>query len=159
MTGSASRVRRMEAGDLEQVARLEQLCFSEPWSYGLLESGIYSPYDVYFVFEQDGQILAYCDLRILAGEGEIQRIAVLPGRRRLGLGRKMMDAMVESARAGGVSAISLEVRIGNLAARNLYEAYGFVAEAVRKGYYRNPQEDALIMWKRDFQPTKYSNFH
>lgn len=141
-------IRRMTAADLEQVARLEKICFSEPWSYGILESGMYSPYDVYFVLEQERQILGYCNLRILAGEGEVQRIAVLPAWRGLGLGRKLMDAMVSFAREKEASAITLEVRAGNTAARNLYESYGFTAEAVRKGYYRNPAEDAVIMWKR-----------
>ena len=60
----------------------------------------------------------------------------------------MMDAMVEYAIRERAYAISLEVRESNLAARNLYESYGFTAEAVRKGYYRNPSEDAVIMWKR-----------
>ncbi len=143
-------IRRMEPEDLEQVADLERQCFTESWSYKLLEAGLHSDYDVYYVFQQEERILGYCNLRILAGEGEVQRIAVLPGYRRLGVARKMMEAMVTCARASLVSAISLEVRQGNLPARNLYESFGFRAEAVRKGYYRNPSEDALIMWKREF---------
>mgnify|MGYP002591167136 FL=1 len=142
-------IRRMEERDLAAVAELEKLCFSENWSYHILESGIHSPYDVYYVFEQEGKIRGYCNLRVLAGEGEVQRIAVHPDSRRLGLGRKMMDAMVEYAIRERAYAISLEVRESNLAARNLYESYGFTAEAVRKGYYRNPSEDAVIMWKRN----------
>ena len=143
-------IRRMAPADLEQVADLERQCFTESWSYKLLEAGLYSQYDVYYVYERQERILGYCNLRILAGEGEVQRIAVLPGYRRLGVARKMMEAMVTCARASLVSAISLEVRQGNLPARNLYESFGFRAEAVRKGYYRNPSEDALIMWKREF---------
>ena len=142
-------IRLMETADLEQVADLEKNCFSEPWSYGILEAGIHSPYDVYYVWEQDQRILGYCNLRFLAGEGEIQRIAVLPRYRRLGLARKMMDAMVEYVKNQRASVISLEVRESNRPARSLYESYGFRAEAVRKGYYRNPSEDAVIMWKRD----------
>ncbi|MDD3254086.1 MAG: ribosomal protein S18-alanine N-acetyltransferase [Lachnospiraceae bacterium] len=145
-------IRKMEAADLEQVAELEQCCFTESWSYGLLEAGIHSPYDVYYVYEQEGQILGYCNLRLLAGEGEVQRIAVLPAFRGLGLARKMMEAMVDFARQQQALAISLEVRESNAIARKLYESCGFLAEAVRKGYYRNPSEDALIMWKRDMQP-------
>ena len=57
--------------------------------------------------------------------------------------------MVDYARENHALSVSLEVRAGNLPARNLYETYGFTAEAVRKGYYRNPSEDAIIMWKRD----------
>ncbi len=89
-------IRRMEPCHLEQVAWLEQVCFSENWSYQLLEAGIHSPFDVYFVWEQG-------------------------------------------------------VRESNLAARKLYESFGFAAEAVRKGYYHNPLEDALIMWRRGLQ--------
>lgn len=144
-------IRRMESLDLEQVAELEKVCFSESWSYGLLEAGVHSPYDVYYVYEQDGRILGYCNLRLLAGEGEVQRIAVLPEYRRLGLARKMMEAMVDYARENMAVSISLEVRESNLPARKLYETYGFTAEAVRRGYYHNPFEDAVIMWKRDLQ--------
>lgn len=143
-------IRRMAAADLEQVADLERQCFAENWSYGLLEAGLHSTYDWYYVFVQEERILGYCNLRILAGEGEVQRIAVLPRYRRLGVARKMMETMVTCARDSRVSAVSLEVRQSNLPARNLYESFGFQAEAVRKGYYSNPAEDALIMWKRDF---------
>ena len=83
-------IRRMEPCHLEQTAWLEKVCFSENWSYQLLEAGIHSLYDVYYVWEQESRILGYCCLRLLAGEGEIQRIAVLPEYRRLGIGRKMM---------------------------------------------------------------------
>ena len=141
-------IRRMEPGDLEQVAELEKLCFSEPWSYGILEAGIHSPYDVYYVYERDGEVWGYCNLRLLAGEGEIQRIAVLPLRRRLGLGRELMEAMLACSRDHQAEAVSLEVRAGNEGARRLYEACGFAAEAVRKDYYRFPKEDAIIMWNR-----------
>lgn len=145
-------IRRMEPCHLEQAAGLEQACFSENWSYQLLEAGIHSPFDVYFVWEQGNRILGYCCLRLLAGEGEIQRIAVLPEYRRLGVGRKMMEAMVNHAMANQAHAISLEVRESNVAARNLYESFGFAAEAVRRGYYHNPSEDALVMWRRGLQP-------
>ena len=141
-------IRRMEPRDLEEVAGLEQVCFTENWSYRLLEAGIHSPYDLYFVWEQEGRVWGYCCLRLLAGEGEIQRIAVLPEYRRLGGGRRKMEALVNHAIRDRAYAISLEVRAGNLAARKLYESFGFAAEAVRKGYYHNPPEDALIMWRR-----------
>lgn len=142
-------IRRMEEGDIPEIADLEQICFSESWSARILEAGLHSRYDVYYVYEQDGQLLGYCNLRVLAGEGEIQRIAVHPKSRRLGVGRSMMDAMMDYAIREKAYAISLEVRQGNTPARNLYESYGFAEEAVRKAYYHNPTEDAVIMWKRD----------
>lgn len=173
-------IRRMQAGDLEQVAQLETCCFSESWSYKLLEAGLSCAYDIYYVFEhetndvpaltscnetyvderkakadseravyQKKAIIGYCCLRILAGEGEVQRIAVLPEYRRLGVGRKMMEAMLNISREHQVTAVSLEVRESNAAARSLYEAYGFAAEAVRKNYYHEPTENAVIMWNRN----------
>lgn len=138
-------IRRMETADLEQVAGLEKSCFSEPWSYRLLASGIHSSYDVYYVLEQEGAVIGYANLRILAGEAEIQRIAVDPACRRLGAGSKLMDVMVTCAMESKASILRLEVRESNQAARSLYESYGFAAEAVRKDYYRNPTEDAVMM--------------
>lgn len=138
-------IRRLTAADLKQAAELEQACFSEPWSYRLLKEGLSAAYDVYFAAVQEEQVQGYAALRVLAGEGEIQRIAVLPAYRRQGIGRELMAAMVTYAMANETFSLSLEVRDGNLAARNLYESYGFRATAIRKDYYRNPVEDAIIM--------------
>lgn len=77
---------------------------------------------MYYVFEQAENILGYCNLRVLAGEGRCSALPCIRPARRLGLGRKMMDAMVEYAIREGAYAISLEVREGNLAARKLYES-------------------------------------
>lgn len=142
-------IRRMTAADLEQVAGLEQACFSEPWSYALLKSGLSAVYDAYFVAVQEEQVQGYAVLRVLAGEGEIQRIAVLPAYRRLGLASELMAAVVTYARVKETFSLSLEVRDSNLAARNLYESYDFRATAIRKDYYRNPVETAIIMWRHE----------
>ena len=151
-------IRRMEPKDLEQVAQIEKICFTESWSFRLLEAGLASPYDVFYVFEQEERIFGYCCLRILAGEGEIQRIAVLPQKRHLGVGRKMMEAMVDYSIESRACAISLEVRESNLAARRLYESFGFKAEAARKGYYHSPAEDAVIMWRREHMLSHIQHF-
>lgn len=142
-------IRRMTVADLEQVAGLEQACFSEPWSYTLLKEGLPVVYDIYFVAVQEEQVQGYGVLRVLAGEGEIQRIAVLPAYRKLGLGRELMAAMVTYARGNETFSLSLEVRESNLAARNLYKSYGFSATAIRKDYYHNPVEDAIIMRRHE----------
>ena len=141
-------VRPMTGQDIEQVADLEQVCFSESGSENLIRMGLDSRLDTYFVYVDHGYIMGYAVLRILADEGEIQRIGVYPDYRRQGIARKLMDTMVTFARARGVRAIALEVRESNLGARNLYDSYGFRPEAVRKGYYHNPAEDAIIMWNR-----------
>lgn len=141
-------VRPMRAEDVERVVHLERVCFSESWSENLLRSGLENRLDSYLVYEEAGTVFGYCVLRILADEGEIQRIAVDPAFRRRGVGRKLMEAMAALGRMKGVREVALEVRESNEGARKLYESYGFKQEAVRKEYYHNPTEDAIIMWNR-----------
>lgn len=142
-------VRPMTGRDVEEVVRLEQACFSQSWSEYLIRSGLNSKLDAYFVYQGADGILGYSVLRVLSEEGEIQRIAVYPDFRRCGIGRELMDAMVSFSRRAGVREIALEVRESNGGARKLYESYGFWPEAIRRGYYHNPQEDAVIMWNRN----------
>ncbi len=134
--------------DLDAVAELEQLSFSIPWSYENLEQGLSNGLDQYLVWEENGMAAGYINFRILAGEGEIERVAVHPLLRGRGFGRKLMEAMVEYASGQGVRDITLDVRVNNQTAINLYESCGFVKEAIRKDYYREPTEDAIIMWRR-----------
>ncbi len=141
-------VRPMGVWDLERAAQLEAGCFTEPWSLNMLQSGLGSSLDTYLVYEEEGVLRGYCVMRILGEEGEIQRIAVEPAFRRQGIARKLMDAMVYLARGKGVREMALEVRESNAGARKLYESYGFEEEAVRRGYYHNPSEAAVIMWNR-----------
>ena len=141
-------IRWMLKDDLDAVAELEQLSFSIPWSYENLEQGLSNGLDQYLVWEENGMAAGYINFRILAGEGEIERVAVHPLLRGRGFGRKLMEAMVEYASGQGVRDITLDVRVNNQTAINLYESCGFVKEAVRKGYYRYPSEDAIIMWRR-----------
>lgn len=139
---------RMYEEDIHDVLRLEKECFSDPWTEELIRSSESTGMDVYLVLREDTGIVGYCIFRILAGEGELFRIGVAKEHRGRGYGKKLMDAMVAYSKASGVAAISLEVREGNEPALNLYKSFGFKPEAVRKGYYRDPEEDAIIMWRR-----------
>ena len=141
-------IRWMLKDDLDAVAELEQLSFSIPWSYENLEQGLSNGLDQYLVWEENGMAAGYINFRILAGEREIERVAVHPLLRGRGFGRKLMEAMVEYASGQGVRDITLDVRVNNQTAINLYESCGFVKEAIRKDYYREPTEDAIIMWRR-----------
>ena len=141
-------IRWMLKDDLDAVAELEQLSFSIPWSYENLEQGLSNGLDQYLVWEENGMAAGYINFRILAGEGEIERVAVHPLLRGRGFGRKLMEAMVEYASGQGVRDITLDVRVNNQTAINLYESCGCVKEAIRKDYYREPTEDAIIMWRR-----------
>ena len=94
------RVRRMEAGDLLRAAALEQSSFLSPGLKSAAE-GLNSPLDTYFVCTCENEIAGYCVLRVLADEGELQRIAVFSEYRRQGVGRKLMEAMLAAAREEG----------------------------------------------------------
>ncbi len=142
------KIRFMTEADLEQAAAIEAACFREPWSLDLLSSGFENKWNLYLAAEEDGRLAGYGAVCVIAGEGEIQRIAVLEEFRRQGLGRKLLDAMVAAARNRGARAMTLEVRESNEPAIKLYFSAGFRTEAQRKDYYRNPREDALIMWNR-----------
>lgn len=145
------RVRPMNLADLEAVSELERLSFSVPWSRGLLAGCLESRFYSVWVLEISdpalpaGEAAGYCNLRVIAGEGELMRIAVHPRFRGRGLAGKLMDVLVSSAREQGAETLSLEVRSSNAAAISLYKSFGFTQAAVRKGYYACPAEDALIM--------------
>lgn len=141
-------VRRMEDSDISKVAELERSSFSQPWSEKLLSEGLNSPLDTYFVCIRGDEIAGYCVLRVLADEGELQRIAVFSAYRREGIGRRLMEAVMTAAKERGAGSIALEVRESNTGAIHLYQEFGFCQEAVRKKYYQNPEEDAVIMWNR-----------
>ncbi len=141
-------IRSMTDVDLKQAAAIEAACFQEPWSLEVLASGLNKEWNLYLAAEVDGQLAGYGAACVIAGEGEIQRIAVLDAYRRQGHGRKLLDALVVACRGRGARAMTLEVRESNEPAIRLYFAAGFRIEAQRKDYYRNPREDALIMWKR-----------
>jgi len=140
-------LRKMTAGDVIGLAELEQKCFSDPWSEPIIRDLTDSSWDDVWVLEGE-TILGYINFRFIAGEGELMRIAVLPEHRGRGYSRVMMDIMMKEAAQNQITDLTLEVRAGNEPAIGLYKAYGFVEEAIRKNYYHNPTEDALIMWVR-----------
>ena len=140
--------RKMTADDVAALVKIENICFTDPWSENMVADLVDSSWDEVRVLENGETVAGYINYRFIAGEGELMRIAVLPELRGHGLSRKLMDFMTEDAAKNGVPDITLEVRAGNASAIGLYKSYGFKEEAVRKGYYHNPTEDALILWLR-----------
>ncbi len=140
-------VERIERDDFAAVAEIERLCFAEPWSEKALEL-LLGELATGFVCRRDGHILAYGGMLIAPDEGQITNVAVHPDAHRQGLGRMIVDALTEEARARGLEQISLEVRVSNQAAITLYERTGFEVAGRRKSFYRRPTEDALVMLKK-----------
>ncbi|WP_124065240.1 ribosomal protein S18-alanine N-acetyltransferase [Clostridium sp. E02] len=138
-------VREMEAEDVLTITGIEQVCFPDPWSYESIMESLNNNLDTWFVVEMKAEIVGYCVFRIIAGEGELLRIALLPKWRGRGLSKKLMDQVVFYSRRWEVSSMFLEVRSSNECAVNLYRSYGFLENGIRKNYYQNPCEDAILM--------------
>ena len=97
------------------------------------------------VAERAGEVIGVIAARAAAGEAEILNLAVLPPHRRRGLGRSLLEGAIARVRAGGATSVFLEVREGNPAARAFYATMGFIATGRRRGYYRDPAEDAIVL--------------
>ena len=131
------------------AARLEALCFSEPWSEKSLEMLI-SAGAVGFAIEEKDEVLAYGGMLTVLDEGQITNVAVDPLSRRKGLGREVVRALIGYAEENGIVSVSLEVRESNEAAIALYESFGFSRRGLRKNFYRDPAEAAIVMvWEKE----------
>lgn len=138
-------VHDMRPEDVRAVSEIEGICFSDPWSYETIKDGLDGSFDSWLILEEEGTVAGYCVFRVIAGEGELLRIAVLPGFQGRGLSKKLMDQVEEYSIKKGVESMFLEVRESNHRARNLYKSYGFSEEGIRKNYYLNPCENAVLM--------------
>ena len=137
--------RRSIPADAGGIARLEEEIFSDPWSYRDVQDLICTEGSMCFTAIENGEVIAYVIGRLIAPEGEIYRVAVTPARRQRGIGYRLLDYAVKTSKGHGLERLFLEVRSRNLPAVKLYTAYGFKQIAVRKNYYKNPTDDALIM--------------
>ena len=153
-SGNMAAFRRAEEKDLAALCAIEERCFGTPWSETTLREMLESPLDLVFMAEmpagpgEEAPAAGYLNFRVIAGEGELMRVAVLPEQRGCGIAAGLMEEMMAAAETMGVSDITLEVRASNVPALKLYDRFGFKAEAVRKNYYDHPQEDAVIEWRR-----------
>jgi ribosomal-protein-alanine N-acetyltransferase len=143
-------VRQAELKDLEDIYQIEKLCFPNPWSRDALRYELESnPRAFYIVAELGGEVIGYAGLWWIEDEGHITNIAVKPGFRSRKIGSGIVQVLIEFTREEGIMHHTLEVRRSNEAAIGLYEKFGFRVEGVRKGYYLNNGEDALIMWRHE----------
>jgi len=132
---------------LKEIARLEKVCFSCPWSENALTEA-YSAGTKFFVAVKGDKVLGYIGISCIIDEGYITNVAVFPEYRRQGVGRALLERVFSLARDEGLSFVSLEVRVSNSDAISLYKSLGFLEEGRRKNFYDNPKEDALILTKR-----------
>ena len=129
-----------------RIAELERACFSRPWTEAMLAEELNNPLASFIVAVGDnGQVLGYAGLTVVAGEGYIDNIAVREEYRRQGIAQGMLDVFLRFAAAHQLRFLTLEVRASNDPAKRLYMKHGFSQEGRRRDYYDDPKEDAIIM--------------
>ena len=138
---------RMNADHVQQIAEIEALCFSSPWSLKSISSELTNPLSVWFVAVEDGTVVGYIGSQTVLDESDMMNLAVLPGYRKQGIGKKLVEMLISHLRADSVSCLTLEVRASNEAAIALYDGLGFFEVGRRPNYYTKPKEDALILRK------------
>lgn len=146
MPEAAVAVRDLVSDDLDAILVMERLCFTIPWTRGMFDEELANERAQYLVATVDGTVAGYAGSWWIFDEGHITNVAVHPDQRRRGVGAALIRALLECGRIAGVRSFTLEVRRGNEAAIGLYESFGFHVDGVRRGYYEDTGEDALIMW-------------
>lgn len=142
------RTRLMMEQDIEQVSEIENASFSMPWSKQDFIDSIDREDTIYLVAYEDDKIKGYCGLWNIVNEGNINNVAVAPMYRGNQIGFQMLSRLIEIGNEKNIEAYTLEVRKSNESAIKLYEKLGFVQEGIRKNFYEEPIEDAIIMWYR-----------
>ena len=139
-------IRPMLKTDIDSVLAIEQVSFSVAWSEDAFMQEMDNSKAYYLVMEENNQIIGYGGFWKIFDEGHFTNLAILPAYRNKGLGKKLIEAMLNYARTLGISKVTLEVREKNENALRAYKSLGFYIEGKRNRYYTNPVEDAIIMW-------------
>jgi len=141
-------IRAANKKDVTPIFELEKICFNLPWSErSFFEEITRNKLARYAVAETGERIIGYAGIWLVLDEGHIVNVAVHPDFRRKGVAKNLILALMESSRKEGVAAYTLEVRISNKEAISLYKSLDFKESGIRKEYYDDNSEDALIMWK------------
>ena len=136
----------MTSAHLDQVAEIEQICFSDPWSRRMLSEHLENECAATLVaISSDGSVLGYAGLLVVLDEGYITNVAVRPEYRRQGIAGELLSVFRRFAEGNNMAFMTLEVRESNASARALYTKHGFAEVGVRKNYYDHPKENAIIM--------------
>lgn len=140
-------IRKMTLQDVEQIAGMEKLCFTDPWSAASIASETDNPLSLWLVACVGDTVVGYIGSQSVMGWADMMNVAVHPDFRRQGIGETLVTALEKELRLSGNTCLSLEVRASNQPAIALYQKLGFVQVGLRRNYYHKPKEDALILRK------------
>lgn len=138
---------RMNIEDVDRVIHIEKCCFTIPWTRSMFLEELENSLANYTVIKYFGSIVGYAGMWFVCDEAHITNIAIDPKYQRKGLGRNLLSNIIGIAQDNGIIKMTLEVRYSNLAAKQLYTQFHFVECGIRKKYYEDNHEDALIMWR------------
>lgn len=138
---------KMDACHVAQVAALEAVCFRDPWSERSVASELTNPLSCWLVAVDGETVLGYIGSQTVLDESDVMNVAIHPDHRRKGIAQALVTALADALRERGSCKLTLEVRSSNASAISLYEKLEFRQIGLRKNYYRNPREDALILQK------------
>jgi ribosomal-protein-alanine N-acetyltransferase len=141
-------LRALEARDLEAVERIERESYPTPWSRSMFATELAKPSSLCFgAHDEEGALLGYLIVSRYVDAWHIMNIAVAPGYRRRGIAAALLERLFAVTEGEAQRGYTLEVRVSNTGAIRLYERLGFTARGLRRGYYTDNREDALIMWR------------
>lgn len=147
-------LREMLVEDLDQVMELETALFgTEAWTREGFFTFLTKSDTMFLVVEEKGTLLCYCGVLMVLGEGDILTVAVRADRQKEGIGTFLVNGLIRLAEELDCPVLHLEVREGNAAARRLYERLGFVTDGIRKNYYTDPTEHAVLMTRTKNAPV------
>lgn len=151
------RVAPMRRRHLRGVLRIEQQVYPRPWSFSLFLSEIgQRGTRLYVVARVGSEVVGYAGLFQAVDDGHITTVAVDPAWHRHRIATRMLVVLARGAVERGCANLTLEVRMSNSGAQALYQRFGFVPAGVRKGYYPETREDALVMWANDVDSADYA---
>lgn len=148
-------LREMLVEDLDQVMEIEKDLFHVPWTREGYFTFLTKENTMFLVVEEKEQILGYCGLLMVLDEGDVTNVAVRRDRQREGIGNFLMESMIRLAEEQGIIKIHLEVRQSNDTAIRLYERLGFTRDGIRRNYYENPVENAILMTRGPERETDF----
>ncbi len=150
MNNNSLIISKMEISHIEEVLVIEQMCFSLPWTRQSFENELLgNKFAYYHVAQYNGASAGYSGLWKVLDEGHITNIAIHPDYRRRGIGSSLVKHMFDFCLVEKIRSLTLEVRESNIPARNMYKKLGFIEAGIRKAYYQDNNEDAIIMWKKN----------